>query len=71
MPLICDAYTGGGQTLKQLNVEQPIFRTSEISNIKRTNDTLLHYIIFDLKKNYVCLNYSNARNILMIYTRKI
>ena len=38
---------GEGQNLEQLNLERPIFRTSEISNIKRTKDKLFHFIIFD------------------------
>ena len=31
----------------QLNVEQAIFRTSEISNIKRMKDELIDFVIFD------------------------
>ena len=54
---------GRGQNLEQLNVEQPIFRISEISNMKGTKDELFDFIIFDLKKNYICLNYWNTQNI--------
>ena len=63
---------GGGQTLEQLtiNVEWPIFRTSEISNIKRTKDDLIDFINFDLKKkNYNCLNYLNTQNIWLILVK--
>ena len=55
--------SGCGQNLEQLNVERPIFRTFEISNIKRTKDESFDFIIFNLNKNYICLNYSNTQNI--------
>ena len=48
----------------ELNVERLLFRTSKISNIKRTKDELFDFIIFDFfKKIYICLNYSNTQNI--------
>ena len=54
---------GGGQNLERPNVEQPIFRKFETSNIEITKVEL-----FDLKKKfisyiYVCLNCSNTQNI--------
>ena len=49
--------------MEQLNVERPISRTPEISNIQKINNELFVFIIFDLKKNYICLNYSNIRNV--------
>ena len=30
---------------------------------KRTKNELFDFIIFDFKKNYICLNYSNTQNI--------
>ena len=37
-----------GQYLERLNVERPIFRNSEISNIKMTNDQLLDFLFSNL-----------------------
>ena len=37
---------GEGQHLEQPNVERPIFRNFEISNIKRTKDELFDFFIF-------------------------
>ena len=36
----------GGRNLKQPNVEQPIVRNFEISNIKRTKDELYDFFYF-------------------------
>ena len=58
-----------GQNLEQLNVERPIFRISEISNVEKTKDPLFGFIIFDLKKNYICLNYSNTQAIWFIVVK--
>ena len=52
---------GGGQYFEQPNVEQPISRNSEISNIIRTKNELFDFFI--LKFNfyfYVCLSCSNT-----------
>ena len=43
----------GVKILEQLNVERPIFRTFEISNIKRTKDKLFDFIIFDFEKKFI------------------
>ena len=50
--------------LEQLNVERPIFRDYKISNIKRTKDELVNFLIFEfIYYFYICLNYSNTRKI--------
>ena len=55
---------GGDQNLEELNVERNVFRTSEISKIKKTKDELCDFIIFDFYfYSYICLNYSNTQNI--------
>ena len=65
-------YSDGRQNLEQLNVKWPILQTSEISNIKRTNDESFDFIIFDFKKKiYICLNYSNTQINMIIYSREI
>ena len=37
-----------GQHLEQGNIERPIFRHFEISNIKKTKDELFDFFIFEL-----------------------
>ena len=47
--------------LKQPNVERPIARNFEISNIERTKDELFDFLIFKcIFYFYICLNYSNT-----------
>ena len=62
---------GGGQNLKQLNVERLIFRTSEISNIKRTKNELFDFIIVVLKKKSYLFELFEHSKFMMIYTREI
>ena len=56
---------GGGQPFEQRNVERTIFWNFEIPNIKRTKDELLHSFNYGfIFYFYICLNYSNTKNIL-------
>ena len=41
-----EGVSGGCQYLEQPNVERPIVRNYEISNIKRTKDELLDFLYF-------------------------
>ena len=55
---------GGGQNLERSNVERPIFRKFETSNIKITKVELFDFFIFKfIYYIYVCSNYSNTQNI--------
>ena len=40
--------SGGGQNLERRNVERPLFRNFEITNIKIKKDELFHNFIFEL-----------------------
>ena len=52
---------GGDQRVEQPNVERPIFRNFKILNIESYEDELFDYFI--LVFFYICLNYSNTKNI--------
>ena len=41
-------FLGGGQILERRNVERPVFRNFEITNIKIKKDKLFDYFIFEL-----------------------
>ena len=59
--------SGGGQNLERPNVEWPIFRKFETSNIKITKVELFDFFIFKfISYCYVCLNCSNTQNMYMI-----
>ena len=60
-----DEYPGGGQNLEQLNVERLIFRTSEISNVKRTKDEL-----FDFKNKSFLLDIFEHWKYLYSWSKK-
>ena len=50
---------GGGQHFEEPNVERPIFRNFQIPSIKKTNDKLFDFFIFEfIIYFYICLNYS-------------
>ena len=56
--------TGGGQNLERPNIEWPIFRKFEASNIKITKVELFDFFICKfISYFYVCLNCSNTQNI--------
>ena len=56
-------FSGGGQNFERRNVERPIFRQFETSNIKIKKVELFNFSIFEFKKKiYDCLNYSNTQN---------
>ena len=58
---------GGGQHLERSNLEQPIFRNFEISNIKITKVELFDFSIFEfIFYFYVFLNPTNTQNTYMI-----
>ena len=62
---------GGGQNLEQPNVERPIFRKFETSNIEITKVELYDFFIFEfILYFYDCLNYSNTQNTYLLYTIK-
>ena len=52
--------------MKQPNVEQPIFRNFEISNIKTMKDGSVFFIFEFLLYFHICLNYSKTKY-MMIY----
>ena len=53
---------GGGHHLERPNVERPIFRDFEISNIKITKVNLFDFSIFEfIFYFYDCLNYTNTQ----------
>ena len=55
---------GGGRNFERLNVERPIFRKFETSNIKITKVELFGVFICKyIFYFYPCLNYSNTQNI--------
>ena len=60
-------YPGGGQYLEGPNVERPIFRNFEISNVKITKDELFDFLIFEFIFLFVLIIrtlkiYDNLRN---------
>ena len=44
---------GGGQNLERRNVERPVFRNFEITNIKMKKDELFVHFIFELFKKFL------------------
>ena len=63
---------GGGQNLERPNVERPIFRKFETSNIEITKVKLFDFSIFEfILYFYDCLNYSNTQNTYLIIYHKI
>ena len=62
----------GGQNLKRPNVERPIFRKFETSNIEITKVELFDFSIFEfILYFYDCLNYSNTQNTYLIIYHRI
>ena len=60
-------FRGGGQNLERLNVERPIFRKFETSNIEITKVELFDFSISEfILVFYDCLNYSNTQNTYLI-----
>ena len=58
---------GGGQNLERPNVERPIFRKFETSNIVITKVELFDFSISEfILYSYDCLNYSNPQNTYLI-----
>ena len=53
---------GGGQNLERRNVEGPVFRNFEITNIKMKKDEFFDHFIFKLLKIFF-RNYFNTQNI--------
>ena len=63
---------GGGQKLERLNVERPIFRKFESSNIEITKVELFDFSISEfILYFYDCLNYSNTQNTYLINYHQI
>ena len=62
--------TGGDQNLEQRNVERPVFRNFEISNIKIKKDELFDNFIFELFFSFFG-NYLNTQNIFFFWYCKI
>ena len=63
--------SGGGQNLERPNVERPIFRKFETSNIEITKRELFDFSIFEfILYFYDCLNYSNTQNTYLLFTIK-
>ena len=59
--------SGGGQNLERPNVERPIFRKFETSNIEITKVELFDFSISEfILYFYDCLNYSNTQNTYLI-----
>ena len=50
---------GAGEHLERPNVEQPIFRNFEISNIKIKKDELLNFLSSIFHNFFICSNHSN------------
>ena len=64
-------FSGGGQCLERPNVEPPIIRDFEISNIKIRKVKLFDFSIFEFFYYfYHCLNYSNTQNYVWVFTIK-
>ena len=62
---------GGGQNLELPNVERPIFRKFETSNIEITKLELFDFSIFEfILYFYYCLNYSNTQNTYLLFIIK-
>ena len=65
-------FRGGGQNLERLNVERPIFRKFETSNIEITKVELFDFSISEfILVFYDCLNYSNTQNTYLIIYHQI
>ena len=63
---------GGGQNLERPNVERPIFRKFETSNIEITKVELFDFSISEfILYFYDCLNYSKSQNTYLIINHKI
>ena len=63
---------GGGQNLERPNVEWPIFRKFETSNIEITKVELFDFSICEfILYFYDCLNYSNTQNKYLITYHQI
>ena len=63
---------GGGQNLERPNVERPIFRKFETSNIEITKVKLFDFSIFVvILYFYDCSNYSNTQNTYSIIYHQI
>ena len=66
------AYWGEGQNLEGPNVERPIFRKFETSNIEITKVELFDFSISEfILYFYNCLNYSNTQNTYLIIYHQI
>ena len=62
----------GGQNLKRPNVERPVFRKFEISNIKITKVKLFDFFIFKFIFHfYVCFELFEHSKYMIIYQIKI
>ena len=62
---------GGGQNLELPNVERPIFRKFETSNIEITKLELFDFSVFEfILYFYDCLIYSNTQNTYLLFTIK-
>ena len=62
----------GGQNLERPNVERPIFRKFETSNIEITKVELFDFSISEfILCFYDCLNYSNTQNTYLIIYHQI
>ena len=63
---------GGSQNLKRPNVELPIFRKFETSNIEITKVESFGFSIFEfILYFYDCFNYSNTQNTYLIIYHQI
>ena len=68
----CYYLPGGGQNLERPNVERPIFRKFETSNIEITKVVLFDFSISEfILYFYDCLNYSNTQNTYLIIYHQI
>ena len=54
---------GGVQNLEWSNVERPIFRNFEITNIKIAKDQLFDHFIYEFIFIIIFLNYLNIQSI--------
>ena len=62
LPLQQFILSGGGQNLERRNVELPVFRNSEIANIKIKKDEFFDNFIFELFFSFF-RNFLNTQNI--------
>ena len=63
---------GGGENFERPNVDRPIFRKFDTSNIEITKVELFDFSIFEfILYFYDCLNYSNTQNTCLLIYRQI